>query len=367
MRGVERDLRSLTCALGIGAIALCVCAPAISAADLSFQSISERAIPVAPRTLGGAFKHLANGDVYFFSNEYRSIHRLSQSDNSISRIELSGTPEDSVGSVQLMQDFAVDGNGRFFVPAIWTYKERQGGSAGVLVFDSGGHYQRTVLLQPRTEVRHIALSDSGEIYVLGIDPAYFRHSTDSCFLVHRYTSNGARLAAFSACPTDVAPERRTSGPAWEALKRETDRGSIWIKNNIFYHLLPFSHQIRTFEVGTERPLDTVDMAPPDGAELQSDVVHTSRAFPSMIWRVVQFSDGRYLAHWSLASPDSANANRRLAVLTLHDGQGRLAVKSRQRPSFGGEPLWANEDGSVTFIVRQADGNAKLVRSAVRSE
>lgn len=356
-------MRFRTAALSLALVALWP-APSIAAAELGFRALSDRPVALTPSELGGVVRRGPRGDIFFFSVERWTIHSVSENDSSIRRIALGPMPKDSSGVVDLMEDLVVDQSGRFFVPAIWTLRPR-GGSAGVVVFGAAGRYERAIRLSPRTNVRHIAMGASGDLFILGIDPDYFRGLTNSCFLLHRYTADGNRLSSFSSCPPETSLARVVSGPQWERLNLEVDRGAVWLDGAYVYHLLPVSHRIRVFEEATGRLVREMLLPPPGPAVPAGDELRSVGQLP-LVWRALPLSDGRFFVHWMVRSAASRGETRS-AVMAMHDAQGKEISAAQGLPWQKAVPIVSNDDGTVTFLVRQPDNTVRVIRSEVSVE
>ena len=157
----------------------------LSAGEAALNVVSYRTTSLSYSEIGGVMQRGAGGVIYFLRVEDGIVHRLNP-DNSVSRFQLSPTPETAFGSVDLMQDMHIDAEGNIFVPAIWGRPPKNGG-VGVLVFDSAGRYLRTITFMPGINVRHIAVDSKGNVFALGIDPAYYRRTDPLCLLVHKYS------------------------------------------------------------------------------------------------------------------------------------------------------------------------------------
>ena len=325
--------------------------------ELTLRSTSERPTSLLFSEAGGVVQRGPGGAVYFLSTERRTVSIVAP-DGSVTRLALADIPERELTS--LMEDLAVDHAGRLFIPAIWRYAPKRG-AAGVYVFNAQGIYERTIEFATRTNVRHIAIDDSGAIFVLGVDPAYFRGIENNCFLIHKYTPDGKRVTAFSDCPVDLARGRQTAGPAWDELNLEVDRGQLWLSHNRLYQLLPSSHQIRIFDPVLGTAIGQVNLGTPAPSEIEAE--------GRLVWRIVQAPNGRYVAQWSLRQqPIRPEIMARRFVLGLHDAAGRNLSSADAFQS--GEtivPLFANADGSVTFAVGQARGSIRLTDALVTTQ
>ena len=341
-----------------------VIASSLLAADLAFNTLSRRSVPLHFADIGGVFRCAPNGDVYFLSVETAVVHRVQASDAATTRVALDQTPESGVAYVNLMQDMDISNTGQIFVPAMWNFRPK-GGAAGVFIFDSAGHYQRTILLEPQVNVRHLALDSDGSLFVVGIDPAYFREAANSCYLLHKYTPSGQRTAAFSTCPVSFpAGSRVPSGPRWDRLSLEADRGRVWISGQYVYHLLPVSHEIRVFDkanghLASEVVLDSPVSSAPSLAGSEPSM--------SIVWRVLPLSAGGYLAQWSIGS-FFGQTQSRIGHVSLHDSRGRttssLGVRS---PWTAAVPIYSGADGAITFLAGPPSGSVEFVRARVAPE
>ncbi|HYL73691.1 MAG TPA: hypothetical protein VEU96_05770 [Bryobacteraceae bacterium] len=328
---------------------LCATAVVVSAAELAIRPSSHRRLNVKPAELGGVVYYGPNRTTYFLHSQ-GVVHRIGDDDESLVRIPLQSAPE-GVNSQVLYSDIAVDSKGQMFVAATWT-RRPNGGGAGILVYDSDGRYQRSIVLSPRSNIRHLAIDPSGNIFVLGIDPGYFRGAGNSCFLIHKYTPDGSRVNAFSACP--IPPGDRTlEGGAWDLLTFEVDRGSLWLENGKLYHVLPANHVIRVFDPVTGVGIGEIPLQPP-----QPEALGTVAAGPSAAWRVLSRGRDGFLVVWS--TPTGAG---RASVVTAHDRNG-AATAGQRTPSRIGMPVASAFNGHVFLLTPQPDGTVSLLRGAV---
>jgi len=326
----------------------------LCASELIMQHVSHRTLNIRPTDVGGVVKRGPNGSTYFLSVTRGVVHRAGDGQESLVRIPLESPPESATARVNFMEDMAIDSAGRIFVPAIFT-RTPKGGDAAVVVYDAGGHYQRTILLAPRANIRHLALDTSGNIFVLGIDPGYYRGGTNSCLLVHKYTPDGERVTAFSSCP--ITPgERDLSGPEWDRLSFEVDRGSIWIRNGRLYHVLPTSRVVREFDSVTGVGLSETSLQLPRTGEVSLGDIDSAVA-----WRVLPMGHG-YLVLWS-----AGTSTLRTSFLSAHDAKGVAATPASRTPLSQGIPVATDARGQLFLLSRESDGTVGLLRSAVRIE
>jgi len=349
-RHLPLDLRLLLALLGL--------VGALCASEIVMNHVSHRPLNVRPENLGGVTKRGSGGSTYFMSVVRGVVHRFGDNGEPIVSFQLEPPPESASAKVDFMEDMAIDSAGRIFVPAIFSRKPR-GGSAVVIVYDAGGHYQRTIVLAPRANIRHLALDASGNIFVLGIDPGYFLGATNSCLLVHKYTPDGERVTAFSGCP--IAPGERpiAGGPQFEQLNFEVDRGSIWVKNGRLYQVLPASRVVRVFDTVTGVGLSETSLQLPGPGEVSPSDVDSAVA-----WRVLPMGQHGYLVLWSGQwKAQSSMAPKRF--LSAHDEKGTALTPASYAPFSRGIPVAADVEGQIFILGPERDGTAGLSRSVVR--
>jgi hypothetical protein len=229
------------------------------------------------------------------------------------------------------------------------------------VFDSAGHYQRTVPLLYRTNVRHIALAANGDILVLGVDPNYFLQRTNSCSLLHRYTQTGDHMTSFSPCPANVR-SGQTSGAAWSRLNFEVDRGSIWIKGDSLYQMMPASGTVRVFDLARGRWTAEKVLEPPsDGGPA---ALAGYQADGPLLWRLLPLANGQYLAQWISGSSLSSGGGGGRTSLAVHDSSGNALARGEWASWTSAVPIYSDDDGSVTFAVGEAAGEIHLVHGQI---
>ena len=321
---------------------------------LKLHRLSQRTLNVRGNELGGVARRGLNRASYFFSVERHVVHRVSDDDSSLTRITLEPPPESAKATVQMMQDIAIDSSGRMFVPAIWHFSPR-GGGAGVLVYGPDGRYERTISLTPRTNVRHLALDASGYLFVLGVDPEYFRGQVTTCFLVHKYTLDGRRVSAFSACPL-ASGERSTSGQRWDDLNFEIDRGSLWVQAGRVYHVLPAAHVIRVFDGLTGTAIDETRLEEPR----LSDALDNTRT-GAVAWRVLPVGAEDYLVLWSLKT----STGGRTRTLSAHRKDGAILGEDLQPVFQNGVPVIADETGHVSLLSLDPDGTTGFAKAEMQ--
>lgn len=325
-------------------------AAATSAAELAIRQISHRPLNIRPADLGGVVQYGPNHATYFLHSGQGVVHRIADGEESLVRIPLQAPPE-SADADLLYSDLAINSEGEMFVAATWTRKG-SGGGAGVLVYDRDGHYLRTVVLSPRTNIRHLAIDASGNMFVLGIDPAYFKGASNLCLLVHKYSPEGNRVTAFSGCPI-AAGDRTVNGPQWDLLSFEVDRGSLWIDNGKLYHVLPSSRVIRAFDTVTGVAVGETTLQPPE-----LDDPGTAATGPAVAWRVLPRGPDGFLVVWSVPT-----AMGRTSFVAAHDRSG-AAKSGWHAPLRTGMPVASAPNGHVFVLNPQRDGTVSLVRGFI---
>ena len=336
----------LICAALLGIVTLC-------AAELSLRRSAYRSLHIRPSDLGGVATYGPDSAVYFLHTGNAVVHRIADGDEAPLRIALEPAAESATAVVNLMPDLAVDPAGRMFIPAMWTRKPK-GGGAGVLVYTAAGRYERTIVLAPQVNIRHLAMDAAGNMFVLAIDPDYYKSLSNLCLLIHKYAPDGRRITAFSACPIPAGD--RSVGPQWEQLSFEVDRGSIWIQDGRLYHALPASRVVRVFDPTTGMALSETLLEPPpvEGVELGA-----SRLIDA--WRVLPRGQGAYLVVWSIRTGLGRNN-----FIAAHDRKGS-PMTARISPLRAGMPIASAPNGQVFVLAPQPDGTVGLMRGVVQIE
>jgi hypothetical protein len=322
-------------------------------AEFTIHRVSHYPLHIRPADLGGVVTYGPDAAVYFLHTGNAVVHRISDGDGALVRIPLEPAAESATAVVNLMADMAVDATGQMFIPAMWTRKPK-GGGAGVLVYTAAGHYERTIVLAPQVNIRHLAMDPAGNIFVLGIDPSYYKGLSNLCLLIHKYAPDGTRISAFSGCPIPAGD--RSLGPQWERLSFEVDRGSIWIQDGRLYHALPSSRAVRVFDPNTGIAIGETLFEPPPVEGVEISASGTSDA-----WRVLPRGHDAYLVVWSVRTGVGRNN-----FVAAHDRKGS-PVTTRISPMREGMPVASASNGQVFFLAPQPDGTVTLVRGVVQIE
>jgi hypothetical protein len=264
--------------------------------------------------------------------------------------EIPALPELTQDAGQAMQDIAVDSFGNVYVPMVWRYTKQDQG-VGILVFGREGRLTRLVKLEPRTEARKLTIGGDGSLYVLGVDPGFFNRKIDECYLLHKYTPQGQRVVSFSSCP-NVNTLRQTGtirpGSGFARLIEETQRGSIWLKGETVYQLLPHSQEIRKFSTSGAFQSSVV-----------FDLPHAGHP-GDIALQAFERNDGTFLVVWLRQEQTGTNTVSSGKYLAVHDGvSGR--VLSQIKPVRRGDaaPFASDGNGGILAISRGPAGLGQL--------
>lgn len=301
-------------------------------------------IPAMPMN---AWTRSHSGDLIFLSRASEGAWKIVRRSvaGSMNEFSIPSIAELKDGVGQPMQDIAFDSSGSIYLPIIWRYTKQNEG-VGVVVLDNNGNFNRLIRLHQRSEIRHVTVGNDGSLYVLGIDPAYFNRLTNSCYLLHKYTTQGDRIASFSPCP-DVTNLRQPGsivpGKGFDQLMQETQRGSVWLKGESAFHLLPYAHELREFSSDGKAKGKIVLDVPPPGQP--SDIA--AQVFPR--------TDGTLLTIWLHMEMTGLNAFNSAKYMSLHGGDGRALSVGTPVRADDGVPFLADENGQVFALARGQRG------------
>lgn len=301
------------------------------------------------------------GDIYIYAASSKSIYHYSPQGALLNQFSVMAVPEaSSAQQISFMPDVAADSR-NVYISAVWRNHPRET-TAGVFVFDINRGYVRTIVTNPLVEVRHLAVDGNGSLFLLGIDPAYFHKDTNLCLLIHKFSPDGARLTAFSACPAGNLrlPAGAAPGPDYAKLRQDVDLGSVWIQNGLVCHLLAGSHLLRVFdangqqrqEVRLQMPAVPAIVQPPDPTTAQRNLVS----------RVMPIRGGRYLVEWRHGET-TGGSQHNIRVHSVHDAAGGLASGPLQ-PTAHTVFLFSDDEG-YAYMLRRTGQVAELVRVDVR--
>ncbi len=358
-RGQEEHLLSVAWALSVSLLTAGLVAQAVAAGGntLSFDVAEKRTFQL-PGSPYGAVTRSVSGELYFLSTQQNTLVRVPADGGEARETSLETIPELRTPGAQLVNDLAVDRSGHAYVAATWR-TEAGDRVAAVFVLDSSGAYRRMIRLEPFVTVHSIAVSGAGEVFVAGMDPAFFRRRIRDCLLVHSYSAAGQRLRSFSACP-EVLMRGPASAPGWARAKEfDVDRGRVWVKDDSVYHVLPGSRRLRVFSVEGQLEREVTLQPPPS---LPERWLHGATA-GDVIWRLLALPDGRFLAQWR-HSRGGGGVTNVFTYLSLHDPQGRAMVAATPAPWSRSWPVDAEPDGGVLWIHNVSADTDKGERSEI---
>jgi hypothetical protein len=350
----------LHCGIAFAAGLFAVAAPLqiqASGRELAMETTERRSIALPDKLLRDVVRSPA-GDLYFLGSRRAVVHHLSKSTGNTHEISLAQPRE--LESAEIQRDLHVDQNGLLYLAATWKSAGQQAG-AGVFVFDAAGRNTRKIILSPPIMVRHVATDDQGNLFALGVDQEYFWRRTDDCLLIHKYSSEGKRTVAFSACPSHLDLRRMGDvrpGPDAQRLWEEAARGRIWLKKGLVYHLLPVSRQLRIFE-GNGSLVKNFVLTPPDAQSVlrQSPATNPDTS-NDQIWSLVDLPGGRYLVDWL-----HIEGGGRFRYLSLHDDEGKPLSAAMRTPWPRSLPKFSEEDGRVCFV-RTGNGAQEIIHARI---
>jgi hypothetical protein len=337
-------------------------APLDAAGDLRFETMERIPCQVPDRVAGLARSH--SGDFILVSGKGSTVSRLDSTTGALESFPLRGIPAQIGSNLEMISSIDVDRSGRLLLPAMWRGVGRSH-HLGVFVFAPGGTLDRAIELQPVVLARHIAVGESGAIYVLGIDPAYFKSEQERCNLVHRYDPDGVRTDSFSPCPSELdlrRPGDVRPGPDWGRLTGESDRGRLWIEDGSVYHVLPVSKRVRVFDGAGRMNREFVLSPPPTAADLlrsygQQDLTLSGES----VGRIWPATNGRFIVQW-LHTERRGNAQHNFPYLTVHDSEGAPVSRAATLPCKQCTPLGVDGDRIMTFLVKVAPDRRELMRA-----
>jgi len=303
------------------------------------------------------------GDIYVLDANSLVITHFSATGALQNQFPISGVPESSQGHLYFHPEITVDQNRNVYIAATWRPAPRQTSTA-LFVFDSNGHYARTIPLIPRIEVRHLAIDKDGNFYALGVDPDFFKWKANLCLLVHKYGPDGKRLTAFSACPPNLIlrqPNSAVPGPGFDTLNKETSLGKVSVIGGVVYNELAVSHRVRAFDLSGKQLLDTVLEPAAAGVTNSPDPTASSL---DILRRVLPLPNNRFLSEW-VHTEKSGGARQNARSIAIHDSSGRK-LTTATIPDPGTAIVLADETG-LCYMLRKKDvtGHAfDLVRVSI---
>ncbi|HLH32815.1 MAG TPA: hypothetical protein VKY31_16555, partial [Terriglobia bacterium] len=297
------------------------------------------------------------GDLIFLSRQVENKHPVwkivrESTAGGMNQFPMPAIPELQDGIGQAVQDIALDSSGSIYVPILWRFVKKQNEGVGVVVLDTNGNFKKLISLHQRTEIRHMVVGSDGSLYVLGSDSAYFNRQTDTCYLLHKYTQDGDRVAAFSTCPDPGGnlrqPGTLVPGKGYDQLMHETQRGSVWLNGDSVFQLLPYAHEIREFSLsGAAKGKTVLDMPP-------------NSQVGDIAFQVFPRTDGTRLVVWMHMEVTGLNSISSGKYMALHDGTSGRALSLALPAVTGGiVPFVADSNGQL-FGLARAQGGGFLV-------
>ncbi|MCC7176742.1 MAG: hypothetical protein IT159_16220 [Bryobacterales bacterium] len=276
-----------------------------------------------------------------------AVRRFLLRTGQVVEVGLDAFPEAQAASFNILSDIDVGGDGSIYVPIVWSEAGRIFHS-GVAVWNPQGRYERTIRLDPPVEVRHIALGDNGDLFVLGMDPDHYKGLRPENFLVHKYTPSGRRLASFSQ--TSLRAPIAAKGGVHRDLTTEADRGKLWMQDGTLWQMQPVTRGLRAFSLDG-RLLREVRFAPP--TETGSGT--------AWIWNVFKVSGDQFLVDWVLEE-NSPGALRRSRGVVAHDAIGR-PISRLTGPLDGIDMPIACDSAGTCVVIRGGPGAPRVMASA----
>ena len=248
-------------------------------------------------------------------------------------------------SQSVLDDFAVDSQGQFYIPLIWKDSSRAVHS-GVFVLDVDGRYQRTVEFTVPAELRRIAVDGSGNLFALGVDARYYKGLTMDTSVLHKYNPFGVLGTAFS-------PQSIPMGGSGELdlrAKHDIDRGLLFIDGGLLYSILTESRVLRVFDL--------------EGALVRQVSFSPPMSRPDRIWHLALLADGTYLVHWVHSDAAGYTVNN-TPYLSVHDGSGKALSPPTRAPWSKSFPVSSDPSGNCYFLHQLEGDAAELVSTTVR--
>ena len=312
-----------------------------------------------------AGKATAQGEIVAISIQDRRLYWLT--DGTAARaMNIDGMPEArlAIRPPDLLPDVCPGPLGHVFVPAVWHQPGNGGGRrffSGAFAFFPGSGYSHTVVFDPSVEVRWLAVGSTGDIYAAGLDAAYFRGISRECKMVHKFTEEGRRSAAFSDCPPKITEGFRSDLRAqYSRLKQDADHAHIWFRDDRVVHVLPASRLLRTFRTSGEL-ISEIALNPPWDEE-----VVIQKPFPlpvpvseRRIFQIFPLPHGRHLVYWlAIAGP------YRRGYLAVHGADGQALTGATVMPKWG--PVAVDRQGEVFFVRPSSAGvpDVELVKARI---
>jgi hypothetical protein len=357
-------------AVGAFVLALAVCCsgqanPQGPTSTFSFSEIKKRQLsePVY------AFTGLAvssDAAAYSSINEQREVHVLTMPGGKVHNLRLRDLPQE-ISNWEIGPEVVADRHGYLYVAGhsreLSLREEPSGNLVGVLVFKSVGRYSFQIHLTPSIVIMHMVVDDLGNLFVLGVDLDSLYRPLSPCLLVHKYSRQGVRLAAFSSCPAADEARSVQENPGQIFLRREDTvrAGQLFFHDRFLYHVMFSLRIIRIFdgdgrlvrELRLDPPL--VDVLP----DMSSPQVQVSAR--DEVTHVVVLQRSRFLVEWAHVEQTESGSHK-IFYLRIHDGYGRALTQAGIAPVTPSRLLYADRDDEVYFLDVPAEGQQELTRT-----
>jgi len=333
---------------------LCETAPA-----LAFSEIQKRRLSLPIYSFSGLAVS-PSGSVYSAIHDERRVYVLTLPGGRVDNILLRDFPQEG-SKWQLGPEVAGDRSGNLYVSGHsrkLSFREEPSNSLlGVLVFRPDGRYSFTMHLTPSIEIKHMLVDDAGNLFVLGIDLNSLYHPLSPCLLVHKYSRQGTRSAAFSFCPAAEEARSVDERPGQLMLRREgTARaGQLFFYDGLLCHVLLSLRIIRMFESGG-RLVRELRLEPPS-----SDVQPIMSNVRDEVAYVVVLQGGSFLVEWAHLEQTEFGPHR-VFYLRIHDGAGRALTDTRIAPVPRSMLLYADQSDYIYFLGMPANSHQELIRT-----
>ncbi len=205
--------------------------------------------------------------------------------------------------------------------------------------------------------KEAVVDDAGNLFVLGIDLNSLYHPLSPCLLVHKYSRQGTRSAAFSSCPAAEEARSVDESPGQLMLRREgTARaGQLFFYDGLLCHVLLSLRIIRMFESGG-RLVRELRLEPPS-----SDVQPIMRNVRDEVAYVVVLQGGSFLVEWAHLEQTEFGPHK-VFYLRIHDGAGRALTDTRIAPVPRSMLLYADQSDYIYFLGMPANSHQELIRT-----
>ncbi len=331
--------------------ALTVVAVAAAGADWSVVLRERTSLPPGP-TVARAVRYTPGGVKIAIDQDQRRIYRMAPESATAEVFQFDAARLTGTGQTQVLLSVGIGTHGEILVPIAWRSPGRNSHFGIVAI---SGASQHLIELQPPVEIRDLAMESSGAYYVTGVDPAFFRRENAGCFLLHKYSPQGKRVASFSPCPHHGAGEDtplRRNGIDFELLREDLDSGKIWLEGPMLVQTLARQHEVRRFALDGA-PAGCVRIEPPHDAS------------GARLHGYFETREGR-LALWRVLSASGPGQRSGRMVVSRHDDAGAMIGSARPVSDLMAGPVFVDADGRCVFRQRGLrNGREVLLTAQVR--